>query len=110
MRSALLATDKMQPLFMLLVGLEDRKYRMPVVLSGGKKQRVATRLNINIETVVIDSGARATALSSGKVDLLFWTQSIGGEGEPTDKSDIPEGTAISDPYFKTEPAILALAD
>ena len=37
---------------------------------------IASRAQVNIEVVHIETGARPMALSSGKVDAVFWTKSI----------------------------------
>ena len=50
---------------------------------------IAKRLGKNIEVVDIDSGARAAALSSGQIDVIFWV-------------DKPEGVELSEPYFKDD--------
>lgn len=60
------------------------------------------RIKKNFRIVSIDSAARATSLSSGNVDVLFWTQGTFNEnGEklpyPLDHMD---GVAISIPYFQ----------
>ena len=49
---------------------------------------------INIELVNIDSTARAAALVSGRVDVVFWFQTRAGE-----KVDVPEGIILSEPYY-----------
>ncbi|MBQ9594999.1 MAG: transporter substrate-binding domain-containing protein [Synergistaceae bacterium] len=57
---------------------------------------IAKRLHINIEIVNIDSGARAAALASKRVDAVFWFQfRKNAETQP----DIPEGVALSEPYY-----------
>ncbi|MBO6093021.1 MAG: transporter substrate-binding domain-containing protein, partial [Oscillospiraceae bacterium] len=38
------------------------------------------RMNKNFELVVVDSVGRATALASGQVDLVFWTNGSNGNG------------------------------
>lgn len=49
---------------------------------------------INVELVNIDSTARAAALVSGRVDVVFWFQSI-----PVGNVDVPEGIILSEPYY-----------
>lgn len=60
---------------------------------------IGTRMLKNIELVNIESGARAAALSSKQVDVVFWAIVPVSEIIPSD-SDKPEGVILSDPYFK----------
>lgn len=90
------------------------------------------RLDMNIELVTINSGSRAAALVSGKVDMIFWVLSMdfsnaqnpvrletidyimfnGSKLSPTDTvaTDsifaVPEGVYISEYYFSDNEAIL----
>ena len=57
---------------------------------------IAKLLKINIELVNIDSGARAAALASGRVDLVFWFEAVTGESVQV---DIPESITLSEPYY-----------
>ena len=57
---------------------------------------IGRRAKINIELVDIDSGARAAALASGRVDAVFWFMSLKGiDNQP----DIPSGVVLSESYF-----------
>ena len=49
---------------------------------------------INIELINIDSTARAAALVSGRVNVVFWFQTI-----PVGNIDVPEGIILSEPYY-----------
>lgn len=60
---------------------------------------VAKRIGKNIELVDIDSGARAAALSSEQIDVIFWVVVPNGDKLPAD-IDKPEGVELSAPYFK----------
>ncbi|MBR4641181.1 MAG: transporter substrate-binding domain-containing protein [Selenomonadaceae bacterium] len=60
---------------------------------------IAKRSGKNVELVDIDSGARASALSSGQIDVIFWVVVPTMEKLPADM-DKPEGVELSDPYFK----------
>lgn len=60
---------------------------------------IANRLGKNIELVDIDSGARATALSSKSIDVVFWAIVPSVDKVPAD-IDKPEGVELSVPYFK----------
>lgn len=60
---------------------------------------VGNRMLRNIEIVTIESGARAAALTSNQVDVVFWAIVPVSEIIPSD-SDKPEGIALTNPYFK----------
>ncbi|MBD3878107.1 MAG: transporter substrate-binding domain-containing protein [Quinella sp. 1Q5] len=60
---------------------------------------IGKRMLKNIELVKIDSGARAAALTSGQVDVVFWAIVPVSEIIPTD-SDKPNGVILTEPYFK----------
>ena len=60
---------------------------------------VAKRSGKNIEIVDIDSGARAAALASKQIDVIFWVVVPNGDKIPAD-IDTPEGVELSEPYFK----------
>ncbi|MBQ3444797.1 MAG: transporter substrate-binding domain-containing protein [Selenomonadaceae bacterium] len=60
---------------------------------------IGNRMLKNIELVQIDSGARAAALTSGQVDVVFWAIVPVSEIIPTD-SDKPNGVILTEPYFK----------
>lgn len=90
------------------------------------------RIDMNIELVNINSGSRAAALVSNKVDMIFWVVSMdfsnatkpenlenidyielnGSKISPTDTElaetlfTIPEGVYISEPYFTDTTGIL----
>lgn len=68
---------------------------------------VAKRLGRNVELVNIDSGARATALTSQNIDVIFWAIVPIGEKIPSD-IDKPENVEMSKPYFKDDVAHLKL--
>ena len=60
---------------------------------------IANRAQVNFELVQIETGARAIALSSNKVDAVFWTKSMkctvcGAEG-----AEEVEGTLVTESYF-----------
>ncbi len=68
---------------------------------------IAKRLGRNVELVDIDSGARAAALSSKQIDVIFWAIVPVGEKIPSD-IDKPENVEMSKPYFKDDVAHLKL--
>lgn len=54
------------------------------------------RLKVNVELVQVEAGARAAALSSKRVDVVFWFQVRAGEET---QPDIPDGVILSDSYY-----------
>ena len=68
---------------------------------------VAKRLNKNIELVQIDSGARAAAINSDQIDVIFWAIVPDGDNLPAD-IDKPDGLEFTAPYFKDDVAHLKL--
>lgn len=89
---------------------------MDFVASNGKAAgfniallaEIANRAQVNIELVQIDTGARAMALSSDKVDAVFWTKNVtctvcGSEG-----AEKVEGTLVTESYFSDNVAEITL--
>ena len=68
---------------------------------------ISKRTGKNIELVEIDSGARATALTSKIIDVVFWVIVPVGKDTPAD-IDKPEGLELSTPYFKDDLAHVKL--
>ena len=60
---------------------------------------IGNRMLKNIELVEIESGARAAALTSKQVDVVFWAIVPVSEIIPQD-SDKPDGIILSEPYYK----------
>ncbi len=60
---------------------------------------ISKRLGKNIEIVDIDAGARAAALSSKQIDVIFWVVVPTVDKMPAD-IDKPEGVELTEPYFK----------
>ncbi len=60
---------------------------------------IGNRMLRNIELVQVESGARAAALTSKQVDVVFWAIVPVSEIMPQD-SDKPDGVALTEPYFK----------
>ncbi len=48
---------------------------------------IGKRIGKNIELVSIDAGSRALALSSGQIDVVFWTRSQVRRGDRSEKSN-----------------------
>lgn len=60
---------------------------------------IANRTQVNFELVQIETGARPMALSSGKVDVVFWTRSLTcAQCSETFYEEIP-GTMATESYF-----------
>ena len=51
----------------------------------------------NIELVNINSGARSSALASGRADVVFWYEV---DMSADTQSDVPDGIILSKPYFE----------
>ena len=62
---------------------------------------IGKRLNANIETVQIESGARSSALVSGNADIIFWAI-VPADGDRPANIDTPNGTIVSTPYFQDQ--------
>ncbi len=68
---------------------------------------IAKRLGRNVEVVNIESGARATALASKQIDVIFWAVVPKGDALPADV-DKPEAVEFSAPYFEDSVAHVKL--
>ena len=62
---------------------------------------ISEKMQVNFETVSIESGARAISLSSGDSDIVFWAISNDEDG-----ADIPEGAIVTAPYFSDSVVIV----
>ena len=60
---------------------------------------IANRAQINIETIQIETGARAMALSSGKVDAVFWTKRSTCDVCNSTGAEKIDGTLVTESYF-----------
>ncbi|MBR1804914.1 MAG: transporter substrate-binding domain-containing protein [Selenomonadaceae bacterium] len=70
---------------------------------------IGKRMLRNIEIVDIDAGARAAALTSNQVDVVFWAIVPMSEIIPSD-SDSPKGVILTAPYFKDKIVHLTFVD
>ena len=69
---------------------------------------ISKRLGKNIEILQIETGARAAALNSKLIDVVFWViVPFGNDDIPADL-DKPEGLELSKPYFKDDVAVIKL--
>ena len=72
--------------------------------------QIASRLKINVELVNFDSGARAIALASGAVDVIFWSQGANFDNwSDAASEDRPEGTIATESYL-TAPNLYVVLD
>ena len=61
---------------------------------------ISQRINKNIELVTIESSARAAALTSGTVDVIFWVVTPEGENPLPTNSDTPASVALTKNYYQ----------
>ena len=61
---------------------------------------ISQRIGKNIELVTIESNARAAALTSETVDVIFWTVTPNGESPLPANSDTPAGVALTQSYYQ----------
>ena len=60
---------------------------------------IANRAQVNFELVQIETGARAMALSSGKVDAVFWTKSVTCLACDMTWTEEIENTRVTETYY-----------
>lgn len=63
---------------------------------------ISKRIGKNIELVQIESGARAAALTSGLVDVIFWVIVPADDSQRPKDFDTPEGVAVTEPYYQDQ--------
>ena len=63
---------------------------------------ISKRIEKNFELVSVDSAARASALASGKVDMVFWVRVPSSTDRFPVDFDRPAGVAVSEQYFIDE--------
>ena len=69
---------------------------------------IANRAQVNFELVQIETCARAMALSSGKVDAVFWTKSATCTVCNSTATEKIDGTLVTESYFTDYAATLVL--
>ena len=67
---------------------------------------IANRAQVNFELVQIETVARAMALSSGKVDAVFWTRSVTCKEFNKTFAENIEGTLVTESYFVEQQAFV----
>ena len=60
---------------------------------------ISRRIGKNIELIQVETGARAAALSSGRVDISFWAIVPVSEIIPAN-ADKPAGVELTTPYYR----------
>ena len=61
---------------------------------------ISKRIGKNIELVQIESAARAAALTSGQVDVIFWVVVPADDSNRPKDFDVPTGVAVTEPYYQ----------
>ncbi|MBQ6131355.1 MAG: transporter substrate-binding domain-containing protein [Selenomonadaceae bacterium] len=90
------------------VGITGDLPMLDYVLPDGKPagfntavlSEISKRIGKNIELVQIESAARAAALTSGQVDVVFWVVVPADESNRPKDFDVPAGVAVTDPYYQ----------
>ena len=96
------------------VGVTGDMPPMDFVASNGKAAgfnialltEIANRAQVNFELVQIETGARAMALSSNKVDAVFWTRSVTCKECNEAFAENIEGTLVTESYFGEQQAFV----
>ena len=60
---------------------------------------IANRAQVNFELVQIETGARPMALSTGKVDAIFWTKNLICGVCSEEREEKIDGTLVTEIYF-----------
>lgn len=87
-------TGDLPPLDLVLADGRPAGFNTAVLAEIGK------RLGRNVEMVQIDSAARASALASKKVDIVFWAVVPFGDSKLPSDIDKPEGIELTIPYYQ----------
>jgi polar amino acid transport system substrate-binding protein len=69
---------------------------------------IANRAQVNIELVQIETGARTMAISSGKVDAVFWAKSSTCPVCGSTGSEKVDGTLLTESYYSDYTASIVL--
>lgn len=72
---------------------------------------ISERAGVNFEFSTVESGARITALSSGRVDVVFWScASICAEHSHLLAQEAFENTLITEPYISLDSVIITIKE
>ncbi|MBR1418156.1 MAG: transporter substrate-binding domain-containing protein [Synergistaceae bacterium] len=58
---------------------------------------IGNALGMNVELISVESGARTSALASGRVDVVFWYEV---HTAAKIQADVPDGVILSEPYYE----------
>lgn len=83
---------------------------VPAGFNAALLSEISERTGKNFVLVQVDSGARAAALASGKVDVIFWSVAPEGTDFPSPDFDKPEGAILTKPYFVDRLVLLKLRE
>ena len=67
---------------------------------------IANRAQVNFELVQIETSARPMALSSGTVDVVFWTKSVTCTVCGSEAAETIQGTLVTESYFSDTNALV----
>ena len=89
---------------------------MDFVASNGKAAgfniallaEIANRAKVNFELVQIEAGSRTMALSSGKVDVVFWIASVTCTKCNETTTEKTDGTLVTESYYSDSNAFVKL--
>lgn len=68
----------------------------PIGFNTAVLAELGRRMRVNIELLNVETGARTSALMSGRANAVFWYEISDTEGK---KSDVPYGVLLSEPYY-----------
>lgn len=68
----------------------------PAGFNAALLAELGRRMRVNMELVNVESGARTAALVSGRVDVVFWYETVRGSEQGYDAA---EGVMLSEPYY-----------
>ena len=88
-------TGDLPPLDLVLANGQPAGFNTAVL------SEISKRINKNIELIQIDSAARAAALTSKQVDVVFWVVVPQDDKRPADM-DKPAGVSVTTPYYQDE--------
>ena len=88
-------TGDLPPLDLVLANGQPAGFNTAVL------SEISKRINKNIELIQIDSAARAAALTSKQVDVVFWVVVPQDDKRPADM-DKPAGVSVTSSYYQDE--------
>lgn len=83
----------------------------PIGFNTAIVSEIAKRLEVNVEFVSVDTGARAISLASKASDIVFWSEAGNFDNwESADTEDRPDNTLLTEPYLTGELLYVVRAD